>query len=96
MVNRLKHLETQPSRIVGTLGSGTAVRVDLTPQPPEVLHPVEDGVQSPGADFESVVAQFLEHPLTDHGSFGGMMKDMDLPESEEDLPLQGLPIIWFH
>jgi hypothetical protein len=39
-----------------------------------------------------VPSELFEHPLTDDGMFGGVMEDVDLPETQQDLAMERFPL----
>jgi len=97
----IEHHTSLPCEAIRSPGAGSSVRIDIASQPTEVLHPMKDGIQGPRADVVSVSPQFQEHPLADDRLFAGMVKYVDLPESQEDLSLQSFrvnrsPGGWFH
>jgi hypothetical protein len=61
-------------------------------QPAVSLEAFQQRVEGAGTDVIAVPAQFGEHPLADEGMFCGMMQDMHLPETQQDLSRQQLGV----
>jgi hypothetical protein len=46
---------------------------------------MEQRVESPRAQLITVTSQFLKHPLSDDRLLGGMMQNVNFPESQQEL-----------
>jgi hypothetical protein len=53
-------------------------------QPAMAGHSRQHRVQRTGTQAVAVAVQLLQHPLAIHALLGGVMKDVDLPEGEEE------------
>ena len=62
-----------------SLGIATAL------EPAAGFHPPQHRIERAGAHAVAVLAEFLEHPLPHDRPFGRMVKDVDLPEAQENL-----------
>src|SRR5688572_25509679 len=62
----------------------------LRTQPPIALQTLQERIERPRADVVAVASQLGEHPLTDDRMLGRVMKDMDLPEAQQDLACEQL------
>ena len=82
--------------VISTDSSRSTARVDFTLQPSESFHPVKYGIQGSGADLVPVATKFLKHPLSDNRTFYGVVKDVDLPKSEKDFPLNCFSGVCIH
>jgi hypothetical protein len=49
-------------------------------------------VERAGTDVIAVVSEFLEHPLADDFTLGGMMQHMHLPKREQDFAVDELEV----
>src|SRR5512138_805742 len=60
----------------------------IGPQPTPSRHARQDGIESAGADAIAVAVELFQHPLAVHTPIlGGVMQDVDLPERQQELPL---------
>jgi hypothetical protein len=61
---------------------------DRRAQPTISLQSFQEWIEGARADVIAVTPQLAQYPLTDNRMFGGMMKNVDLPEPEQDLARQ--------
>jgi hypothetical protein len=57
----------------------------LEPAPP--LHPIQKRIDRTRAHLVAVPPELADHPLTQDGLRPGVMKDVNFPEGEQNLPL---------
>jgi hypothetical protein len=69
---------------------------DFGSQPSVSFEAFQERVEGAGTDVIAMPAQLGEHPLADDGMLGGVMQDMHLPETQQDLARQQLGIRWSH
>jgi hypothetical protein len=82
--NAPEHSLSSVGQKVILAGSGSP-SADLAAQPAVSPHALEERVERPGTDVVAVATQFLEHPLSEYRPFGGVMKDVHLPERQQNL-----------
>lgn len=59
-------------------------------EPAVGFHALQHGVECAGADVVAMVAELVGDPLAVDGTFFGMVEDVHLPESDEDLSSYGV------
>src|SRR5262249_18844909 len=70
--------------------------LDLAFQPSQTAHAVEQWIQCAGADSVAMAAQFIDGPQTINGALGGVVQDVDLPETQEDFAGNSLHAITYY
>jgi hypothetical protein len=64
----------------------------LRAQPSVSLQAFQQRIERARADIVAMSAQLAQHPLADDGMLGGVVKDMDLPEAQQDFARQQLAV----
>jgi hypothetical protein len=61
-------------------------------EPPAFFKSCEQRIHGSGTDLIAMAPQLLDHPLPNDGVLGGVVQDVDFPESEQDFPLKSFYI----
>src|SRR4030042_6139547 len=64
------------------------IGIDLELEPAALFHPVEQRIERARAHLVTVAPKLAEHPLAEDGLRLGVVKDVDLPERQQDLVLE--------
>jgi hypothetical protein len=92
LAHDLQHRSATRSQVIVAPPTRSRTGLYFAPQPPIALHALEQRVQRPGADVVPVSAKLAEHPLADDRMFGGMVEDVHLPKTQQDLAREKLPV----
>jgi hypothetical protein len=77
----------------------STARLRLTSQPSRTLHAFQQRVQRARADVIPMSSELAQNPLTNDWMLRGVMKDVHLPETEQDFACEELAINarhWLH
>ena len=80
----VEHMPAPAREMVVPACSRTATGLHFTPEPAVAFHSLEERVQRPWADVIPVPPELAEHPLPDHGLFGGVVENVHFPEAKEN------------
>jgi len=83
-----EHAPAGRRQVIFTAGAGPASGVSLAAQPPVRLHTLQDWIQGARTDGIPMLPKFFQHPLAHHRMLSGVVKDMDLPEAQQDLAVK--------
>lgn len=92
LAKNLEHGGATGREVIVASAAQARRRIALTSEPAITLHPLQKRIQRARADPVPMPAKLFQDPLTHHRFLGGVMKDVDLPKAEEDLPGHGFMI----
>lgn len=96
LADDLQHRSSSVSEVIVSSPMRPRIRLYFAPQPSVAFHALQQRVQSTRADVVAVTPKFAENPLTYDRMFGSMVKDVHLPETQQDLAREQLSIVDHH
>jgi hypothetical protein len=90
VANHGEDLAADDSQAIVFARPAAAPRIGFAPQPTQALHSLEQGVQGAGAELIAMPPQLCEDPLSVHRFLPGMVQNVNLPEAQQDLAVDGL------
>ena len=84
VVNEIEHLPTSHRQHILAPCAYASAWIHLAAQPAASFHSLQNRVERARTDVVPVLAQFILHPLSEHGFDGRTTQDMHLPEAQEN------------
>jgi hypothetical protein len=94
--NNGEHRAPLARQMIVASRSRTPAMLHVTCKPSIPFHSLEQRIQRARAEIVAVSPQLREHPLTNHRLLGCVVKNVDLPEAEQDFPRNQLAVGYWH